>query len=208
MDRRESGRRPFSVAGMPLEAVSFLGLTVIIALLYSHVHLLWADEFCSLYADQLPSIGAVAHYQATTPMSLDPMVYNSLAHFAVKALGPIPLALRLPSLCGFVLMQVCVFYFVRRIAGVRAATLALALPALLGPSTYAVQGRRQASMDACGSRRIDCTGNQYAFLRRASTGAVVYSGAGAELRSQAYRRTDGFCNHCRCDGNCVLAAVR
>ena len=146
MDRRESGRRPFSGAGMPLEAVSFLGLTVIIALLYSHVHLLWADEFCSLYADQLPSIGAVAHYQATTPMSLDPMVYNSLAHFAVKALGPIPLALRLPSLCGFVLMQVCVFYFVRRIAGVRAATLALALPALLGPSTYAVQGRPYATM--------------------------------------------------------------
>jgi hypothetical protein len=146
MDRKESVRRPFSVAGLPLEAVGFLVLTVIVALLWSHVHLLWADEFCALYTDRLPSLRAVAHYQATTPMTLDPMVYNSLAHFAMKVLGPTPFALRLPSLFGFVLMQVCLFYFVRPIAGERVATLALGLPALLGTSAYAMQARPYAML--------------------------------------------------------------
>jgi hypothetical protein len=44
-------------------------------------------------------------------------------------------------MCGYLLMQVCLFYFVRRIASEDAATFALAFPALMGVSSYAVQGR-------------------------------------------------------------------
>lgn len=46
----------------------------------------------------------------------------------IRIFGISPIALRLPSLLGFLLMQGCLYYFVRRIASERAAVFALAFP--------------------------------------------------------------------------------
>ena len=68
--------------------------------------------------------------QRTEPISLDPLLYPLLAHAGMKAFGAGAFALRLPALMGFLLMQVCLFFFVRRLAGERAGVVAAAFPAL------------------------------------------------------------------------------
>ena len=110
-------------------------------LVWSHYQLMWADEFCALLTDGVPQLTRVIHIQATTPLSLDPLVYNVCAHVAIDVFGAGAFAIRLPSMCGYLLMQICLFYFVRRITSERAATFAMAFPALVGVVSYSVQAR-------------------------------------------------------------------
>jgi hypothetical protein len=131
----------FRVAGMPLSAIAFLVLSAALMLVRSHHQLMWTDEFYPLESDSAASLIQVIHRQLTTPISLDPIVYNALAHFSIDLFGVGAFAIRLPSMCGYLLMQICLFYFVRRIAGERAATFALAIPALLGVVSYGVDAR-------------------------------------------------------------------
>ena len=58
-----------------------------------------------------------------------------------KIFGPTALALRLPSIFGFLLMQVCIFFATRVIAGSRAALIAMAFPALTATLFYAPEAR-------------------------------------------------------------------
>lgn len=129
------------IAGMPLSAIAFLILTASIALLWSHYQLLWSDELCAILTGSISSLGRLIHIELTAPISFDPIGYNALIHGVIYLFGASALALRLPSMCGYLLMQVCLFYFVRRIATERAATFALAFPAVVGISFYSVQGR-------------------------------------------------------------------
>ena len=59
----------------------------------------------------------------------------------MKMLGTDQFALRLPALLGFLLMQVCLFFFVRNMAGERAGVVAVAFPALTATLYYSVEGR-------------------------------------------------------------------
>ena len=59
----------------------------------------------------------------------------------MKAFGVGAFALRLPALLGFLLMQVCLFFFVRRLAGERAGVVAAAFPALTATLFYSAEGR-------------------------------------------------------------------
>jgi hypothetical protein len=127
--------------GMPISAIAFLILTVGIALPWSHYQLLRTDEFYPLETDGVASIARLVHIQLTAPISLDPLVYNIFAHAAMRLFGVGPFAIRLPSICGYLLMQICLFHFVRRITIERAATFALAFPALVGIVMYSVQAR-------------------------------------------------------------------
>jgi hypothetical protein len=56
-------------------------------------------------------------------------------------LGRNAIALRLPALAGFLLFQLCLFFFVRHLAGVRSAILAMAVPILTASFRYSVEGR-------------------------------------------------------------------
>ena len=134
-------RRSRDAWGIPPMGVAFLVLTVMLALARSHAHMIWTDEFYALESDSVPSALSLIHNQLRTPISLDPIVYNLSAHAAIDVFGPGAFAIRLPSLCGYLLMQICLFVFVRRIAGERAAIFALAFPALIGNFAYAVQAR-------------------------------------------------------------------
>jgi hypothetical protein len=127
-------------------------LTAVISLGWSHYRLMDNDEFLVLWTDGVGSLARMVHIQLATPISLDPLVYHSLAHIALKAihepqaLHPDAFALRLPSLLGYLLMQVCLYKFMRRAtAGIAggdgAAVFAMAFPALTGTLFYAVEGR-------------------------------------------------------------------
>lgn len=126
---------------IPIPAWLLLLLTAAIALLWSHAKLLSQDEIFVLQTDSVSSVHQLIHIQRTFPISLDPLVYHLLAHACTKILGPTPLALRLPSILGFLLMQLCVFFATRHIAGPRAAIIAMAFPALTATLFYAPEAR-------------------------------------------------------------------
>ncbi|GAA3754114.1 glycosyltransferase family 39 protein [Terriglobus aquaticus] len=105
---------------------------------------MWNDEFLSFYTDSLPTAQQVIHVQRYTPISLDPPTYHLLSHFSMKLLGPGPIALRMPALAGFLLLQVSLFALLRRVSTARAALFGMALPVLTASFRFAVEGRPYA----------------------------------------------------------------
>jgi 4-amino-4-deoxy-L-arabinose transferase-like glycosyltransferase len=126
---------------LPWTAVVFLILTAVISLLWSHHKLMSQDEFFVLQTDSVPSYAQLIHIQHSYPISLDPLVYHTLAHVAINLFSAGAFALRLPSLLGYLLMQLCLFYFVRRVANENAAIFALAFPAMTATLFYSAEGR-------------------------------------------------------------------
>jgi len=133
--------RRFSVAGIPPSGLAFLALTATISLLWSCSRLILWDEFFVLWTDSVSSIGEIVHIERTWPLYADPLAYHLMAHAAIRLFGAGAFAIRIPSLLGFLLMQICLFFFVRRIAGERAGVAALALPAISGWLFYSQEGR-------------------------------------------------------------------
>jgi len=122
-------------------AALFLVLTAALSLVWSHNRLMWNDEFLSFYGDSAPSVAAVVGVQLHYPISLDPPAYHVLSHLSMDLIGRNAMALRLPALAGFLLLQISLFFFVKRLAGSRAAVVALALPLLTASFRYSVEGR-------------------------------------------------------------------
>ncbi len=133
--------RRFQIAGMPLWALAFLALTAAVSLITAHYRLMGGDDFLELWCDKVGSIGQLVQIQRTSPLVIDPFFYHGLTFAGIRIFGVRPFFLRLPSLCGFLVMQVCLFYFVRRIATARAAMFALAFPAITGAFGYTLQIR-------------------------------------------------------------------
>src|SRR5207248_1651180 len=84
-----------------------IGFTVIVSILLSHAKLFSQDEMYEFQTDSVSSLRELAHVQRTSPISLDPLVYHSLSHVAMRAMGAGAFAQRVPALLGFLLMQVC-----------------------------------------------------------------------------------------------------
>jgi hypothetical protein len=124
-----------------LLAVLFLLLTAVLSLIWSHVRLMWKDEFLSFYSDGVATFKQVILVQMHHPISLDPPTYHLLSHLSMDLIGRNAIALRLPALAGFLLFQLCLFFFVRRLAGDRAAIVAMAVPLLTASFRYSVEGR-------------------------------------------------------------------
>lgn len=133
--------RYLAIAGIPVSGIVFLVLTAVTSLLWSSSSLLAGDEYLSLWTDRLPSLAQITHVQRTSPISIDPLIYHVVALTAVRIFGSGPFAIRFPSLIGYLTMQVCLFFFVRRIANRHAAFFALAFPALTSTFFYSVDGR-------------------------------------------------------------------
>lgn len=119
----------------------FLLLSAALSLIWSHVRLMWNDEFLSFYSDSVATFKQVVLVQLHHPISLDPPTYHLLSHLCMDVLGRNAIALRLPALAGFLLFQLCIFFFVRRLAGSRAAIVAAAVPLLTASFRYSVEGR-------------------------------------------------------------------
>jgi hypothetical protein len=124
----------------PLLALILL-LSTALSLIWSHVRLMWNDEFLSFYSDGVATFKQVILVQLHHPISLDPPTYHLLSHLSMDILGRNAIALRLPALAGFLLFQLCLFFFVRRLAGDRSAIIAMALPLLTASFRYSVEGR-------------------------------------------------------------------
>jgi Dolichyl-phosphate-mannose-protein mannosyltransferase len=124
-----------------LWAIGFLVTTAALALVWSHVKLMWIDEFMVLWTDSVQNLSQVVQIQRFYPASLDPVLYHVAAHASIQVFGPTAFALRLPALAGFLLMQACLFIFVDRIAGSAAGIVALAFPATTPAFNYAIEGR-------------------------------------------------------------------
>jgi hypothetical protein len=121
--------------------VVFVCLTAAMSLAWSHAKLMSQDEMYEFQTDSVPSLAELVHVQKTWPISLDPLLYHALSHGAMQVVGVGAQAQRLPSLAGFLLMQVCLFFFVRNLAGERAGAVAAAFPAVTATLFYAVEGR-------------------------------------------------------------------
>lgn len=91
-------------------------LTGLLATEWGHHKLLNQDEMFVLQTDSVHSLAEVVRIQLHYPISLDPVFYHALVHFCVSLFGATAFALRLPSLLGYMLMQFCLFLFVRRAA--------------------------------------------------------------------------------------------
>ncbi len=141
MTRPSGAERQFASRESTIFAVLILVLTAAIAIAWSHVKLLSQDEIFVLQTDSVRSVGELINIQRHYPISFDPVVYHLLAHACTKLLGATPLALRLPSIFGFLLMQLCLFLATRRIAGERAALIAMAFPAFTATLFYAPEAR-------------------------------------------------------------------
>ena len=103
--------------------------------------LLEIDEYLSFYTDSQASFAKVLWVQLRYPISLDPPTYHLLSHAIMQVVGNSPIGLRLPALFGFLLFQISLFYFLRRMGNERAAVLAMLLPLLTVTMFYGVQGR-------------------------------------------------------------------
>jgi hypothetical protein len=124
----------------------FLSLTAAVSLIWSNIKLMWNDELLVLWTDKVPGLEQLVRIQRFYPISLDPLFYHLAGHGAIRAFGANAFAIRLPSLLGFLIMQLCLFIFVRRIAGERAGIIALAFPAITPAFYYAVEGRPYGMM--------------------------------------------------------------
>jgi 4-amino-4-deoxy-L-arabinose transferase-like glycosyltransferase len=129
-----------SILAYPLLAL-FLLLSTTLSLLWSHARLMWNDEFLSFYSDGVATFKQVFLVQLHHPISLDPPTYHLLSHLSMDLIGRNAIALRLPALVGFLLFQLCLFFFVRRLAGDRSAIIAAAVPIFTASFRYSLEGR-------------------------------------------------------------------
>jgi hypothetical protein len=118
-----------------------VALTATMAALWSAHKVLNQDEIFSLQTDRVSSLGELLRIQQYYPISLEASPYHVLAHAAIGVLGPTVFALRLPSFLGYLLMQVCLYFFVRNLEEERAGLGAVAISGLTATLYYAVEGR-------------------------------------------------------------------
>jgi hypothetical protein len=149
MTLRMQSTAPTSQAStrLPLLGWVILAVTAAMSLLWSSHKLLEQDEIFSLQTDRVGSLGEVLRIQRFYPISLEPPPYHVLAHAAMQVFGPTAFALRLPAFLGYLLMQLCLFFFVRNLVGKgtqlaeRAGLIAMAVPALTWTMYYSAEGR-------------------------------------------------------------------
>jgi hypothetical protein len=121
--------------------VVFVCVTAAVSLGWSHAKLMNQDEMYQFQTDSVGSLGELIHVQKTWPISLDPLLDHALSHGAMQMFGVGAFAERLPALAGFLLMQVCLFFLVRNMAGDRAGAVAAAFPAVTATLYYSAEGR-------------------------------------------------------------------
>ena len=115
--------------------------SLVVILMQSYVRPMEPDEMYGYFTAAESSAWAVLRTQMRAPISLDPPTYQLLSHGAMDVVGANALGARLPSILGFLLMQWCLFVFVRRLAGVWAGWFAMIFPLATFTLHYAAEGR-------------------------------------------------------------------
>ena len=120
---------------------TILLLTTVVVLAWSHFRLLDQDEVFVLQTASVPTVRALIDVQRQYPISLDPLFYHLLSHACVRLFGATAFAVRLPSLAGYLLLQMCLFRIGAAITSERAGLIAATIPALTATLFYGVQAR-------------------------------------------------------------------
>src|SRR5581483_5044096 len=76
------------------------------AIRHDILDLYWLDELLGLAAANVPSWTAIIQ-ALSRGVDFNPPVYPVLAHTVIQAIGPTPLAFRLPATTGFIIFMVC-----------------------------------------------------------------------------------------------------
>jgi hypothetical protein len=118
-----------------------LVLTAALAVAWSAHRNLNQDEGFVFQTDTVPTLHHLMDVQLHYPIALDPLFYHLLGFASVKMLGATPIAIRLPSIAGFLLMQVCLYAVTKRIAGGFAGFVAAWVPAVTATLFFAQQTR-------------------------------------------------------------------
>jgi hypothetical protein len=182
-----SSVKPVLTARIPWVPFAFLALTAAIAVAWSAAKLLWWDEFLVLWTDRQPGWAQVAHIQLSWPVSLDPLVYHCLANTAMRLLGPGAFAIRLPALLGFLVMQFCLYLFMRHLISQKAAVLALVFPALTAALYYAVEGRPYGLLlGLCGIAMVSWQAAVHRETRRAGPLLALALSLGLAINTHYY----------------------
>ncbi|WP_047491035.1 glycosyltransferase family 39 protein [Terriglobus sp. TAA 43] len=121
--------------------VVLLILTAASALAWGHYRPPDQDEWFVFQTDTVSSISKLVEVQRHYPISLDPLFYHLLGHASTSLFGATAFAIRLPSLLGFLLMQICLYAVAKRIAGNFTGLVAAAVPAITTTLFYAQQAR-------------------------------------------------------------------
>jgi hypothetical protein len=135
------GMRPAPCRLARALTIVMIGFTAVVSLLWSRAKLFSQDEMYEFQTDSIGSLRELVHVQRTWPISLDPLLYHGLSHAAMQVFGAGAFAQRLPALFGFLLMQACLFFLVRRLAGERAGAVAATFPAVTATLYYSAEGR-------------------------------------------------------------------
>lgn len=113
------------------------------ALFWSHVKYLWIDELLELYSDTRPSLLAVFQGQLRSPFSLEPPLYHLLLHCSYRVMPHhAALAVRVPAMLFFGILQACLFRLMLRLTGRWwPALFAAALPLAVSTFFFSVEAR-------------------------------------------------------------------
>ena len=122
----------------------FFGTTIPIAI----VREMWLDEFITLYTVRFRDL---SHLWATlkTGVDLNPPLYHLIVRTSEKLLGESALALRLPSLIGYWVMSLSLFFLVRRRTNALYGVAAALLPFLTVTYEYSFEARPYAIVLGC-----------------------------------------------------------
>lgn len=135
---------------------------------------LWNDELYTWYFAQLPTFGDVWGGLATGVEQLPPFYY-AIVRASLFLFGNDPLALRLPSLLGFLLACSCLFAVVARRTNGWYGLAAALLPLASGAATYAWEARPYALVVGFAALAVLC------FQLRADGVRPVWSAVGLAL---------------------------
>ena len=101
----------------------------------------WADEDATYYTARVTSIGRILQVQKTSPINLQPPLYDVLAHAFLVVFPYHHKVIRIPAVIGFFVLILATFFFLKRLGGVKLAVIATALLLASQSLYYASEGR-------------------------------------------------------------------
>ena len=108
----------------------------------------WTDEFFTLYLARIKTISGLTAALATGG-DQHPLPYFLLERLSISALGENGIALRLPSIAGFLVMCLCLYAFVARRYGRSYGLAAFSIPPLTRAFHFAIEARGYAPLLGC-----------------------------------------------------------
>lgn len=134
----------------PRYAVAALLLYAVVrSLVAAHDRLFWLDEIFTWIMVHQPTFAALWKELSRGGLDFQPILYYLTVRAALLVPDP-EIALRLPSIAGFVCVLACVFAFVRRHRGPKYGLLAAMTAMVTGLCVpYSVEGRPYALLAGC-----------------------------------------------------------